>query len=612
MKRKYLLLCLYIVLFILLNNKLSYSQVGIGATQFTPDASSMLEIKAANKGLLIPRVSLTSINDVTTIPSPATSLIVYNTNASMTGGSVGFYYYNGTIWVMLGSGSLTNSHIFVGNASNAATDVAMTGDVTIDNTGATTVSKINNTSLAGLATGLLKNTTGTGIPSIAIAGTDFMEPSSSFNLGTTSIPLNRVSAPQSLTGITSIDGSAAKWSTARSLAGNSVDGSSDVAFVNNFIVQGTSDAGLSGAQFLGSLSNGLLKNTTTTGVLSIATEGIDYEYPLTFSNGLTRSTNAITWGGTLTGATSIDNSTYALTLGGSSATGTITLGSSIGTGQTVNIGSGNTTGTDIINIGTGTATTAKNVNIQTTAPGTTTIGNTNGTTALNLKAGTGNLTVTTPTSVFQTNTATDDQIQLTPSTGGAAKYAGTVTSNDLTAARTWTFPDAAGTIPLILNKNVNQVTVNSSNAETAVYTYTVPAGILGTTGGVRITLYGTYLNSSGAASSLTVRVRYGGIAGTIVAQTGAFSNANSAAIKSACIEAVINNLTVNSQTSILNTFISTTTSPPAGTNTFTITSRTTAAAATGASFDLVVTVQHSVNNANTTFTKEIAILELLP
>jgi len=37
------------------------------------------------------------------------------------------------------SSELTDSHIFVGNTSNKATDVEMTGDVTIDNTGATTL-----------------------------------------------------------------------------------------------------------------------------------------------------------------------------------------------------------------------------------------------------------------------------------------------------------------------------------------------------------------------------------------------------------------------------------------------------------------------------------------
>ena len=64
-----------------------------------------------------------------------------------------------------------------------------------------------------------------------------------------------------------------KWSTARNLAGNSVDGSANVNFSNKFIVQGTADAGLSAAQFLGALGTGIVKNTTTTGVLSIAVAG---------------------------------------------------------------------------------------------------------------------------------------------------------------------------------------------------------------------------------------------------------------------------------------------------------------------------------------------------
>lgn len=65
-------------------------------------------------------------------------------------------------------------------------------------------------------------------------------------------------------------GTASKWTTARNLAGNSVDGSANVPFANKFVVQGTTDIGLSGAQFLGALGTGLVKNTTTTGVLSIA------------------------------------------------------------------------------------------------------------------------------------------------------------------------------------------------------------------------------------------------------------------------------------------------------------------------------------------------------
>jgi hypothetical protein len=74
-------------------------------------------------------------------------------------------------------------------------------------------------------------------------------------------------------------GSAAKWTTARNLAGNSVDGSATVAFANKFVVQGTTDTGLSSAQFLGALGTGLVKNTTTTGVLTIGAAGTDYVAP---------------------------------------------------------------------------------------------------------------------------------------------------------------------------------------------------------------------------------------------------------------------------------------------------------------------------------------------
>lgn len=51
--------------------------VGIGTT--TPDTSAVLDISSTNKGMLIPRVALTSTTDNTTVSSPATGLMVYNT-----------------------------------------------------------------------------------------------------------------------------------------------------------------------------------------------------------------------------------------------------------------------------------------------------------------------------------------------------------------------------------------------------------------------------------------------------------------------------------------------------------------------------------------------------
>jgi BclB C-terminal domain-containing protein len=83
----------------------SFAQnVGINADGSLPNSSAMLDVKSANKGLLIPRVALTGTGDVTTIPSPATSLMVYNTASAGTGSTAvvaGYYYWNGTAWVRI-------------------------------------------------------------------------------------------------------------------------------------------------------------------------------------------------------------------------------------------------------------------------------------------------------------------------------------------------------------------------------------------------------------------------------------------------------------------------------------------------------------------------------
>ena len=78
-----------------------FSQVGIGTT--SPNASSSLDISSSTSGVLIPRVSLVDISNGTTpVTSPATSLLVYNTNPVITGGNgVGYYYWNGSIWTKL-------------------------------------------------------------------------------------------------------------------------------------------------------------------------------------------------------------------------------------------------------------------------------------------------------------------------------------------------------------------------------------------------------------------------------------------------------------------------------------------------------------------------------
>jgi len=99
-------------LLLIYNSLLVAQSVGIGTS--TPHASSQLEVVSTNKGLLMPRMTLAQRN---VIPSPATGLIVYQTD-----NTPGFYYYNGSTWLQLSTGAATNywslngsNHIFNNN-----------------------------------------------------------------------------------------------------------------------------------------------------------------------------------------------------------------------------------------------------------------------------------------------------------------------------------------------------------------------------------------------------------------------------------------------------------------------------------------------------------------
>ena len=73
-----------------------FLQVAIGSQN--PHATAELDMSQSKKGFIAPRIPLTSRNDVTTIVSPATGLIVYNTTNEATNQLVpGYYYFNGQI-----------------------------------------------------------------------------------------------------------------------------------------------------------------------------------------------------------------------------------------------------------------------------------------------------------------------------------------------------------------------------------------------------------------------------------------------------------------------------------------------------------------------------------
>ncbi|MBL0146117.1 MAG: hypothetical protein IPP48_10395 [Chitinophagaceae bacterium] len=55
------------------------------------NTSALLDVKSINKGVLIPRMSRTQRDAIT---SPATGMMIFQNAPD----SIGLYYYNGTVW----------------------------------------------------------------------------------------------------------------------------------------------------------------------------------------------------------------------------------------------------------------------------------------------------------------------------------------------------------------------------------------------------------------------------------------------------------------------------------------------------------------------------------
>lgn len=96
------------VVLILLVGFAKAQSVGIGTS--TPDASAKLEIEDTQRGVLIPKVSLTNVNTFGLAGNTQTEgILLFNTNASLPGGNgKGFYYWNGSMWIPFKSSNNDN------------------------------------------------------------------------------------------------------------------------------------------------------------------------------------------------------------------------------------------------------------------------------------------------------------------------------------------------------------------------------------------------------------------------------------------------------------------------------------------------------------------------
>lgn len=78
---------------------LSHAQAQIGIQTDNPHSSAALEISSTDKGLLIPRVTLSSsLSSPSPVTSPAVGLLIYNSGANQ---DEGFYFWTGAQWKQL-------------------------------------------------------------------------------------------------------------------------------------------------------------------------------------------------------------------------------------------------------------------------------------------------------------------------------------------------------------------------------------------------------------------------------------------------------------------------------------------------------------------------------
>ncbi|MEX6685853.1 hypothetical protein QTN47_00015 [Danxiaibacter flavus] len=172
-----------ILLILGLNSNTLHAQVGMMTN--SPSKSAALDLSKSNKGLLIPKISLQNTSDVSAINgnNPASFLLVYNTNETITGAGaagVGFYYWESGLWKKLITYSNVNDstwHLQGNTGTNTQNFLGASN-------GSDLVVKTNNTEKFRIASDG-KVGIGTGTPQYNLEVTGDTRITSDFYLGTT-------------------------------------------------------------------------------------------------------------------------------------------------------------------------------------------------------------------------------------------------------------------------------------------------------------------------------------------------------------------------------------------------------------------------------------------
>jgi len=287
----------------------------VDATYITQTANGTLTAEQALSSLATGIVQVTTttgvLSSVTTSAGVSNLLsdetgtggvMMFNTSpavtTSLTTGSTSFDLLNTTATTLNFAGAATTLNLGAGGALTRTINLGTgTGADTINiGTGGTTADDIN---LGGLATSHVDIT---GVLNFAGGTTYYINNSGTANL-------NAGTFAGTLTANGTLDGNGIF-----TLGDNGDTGAIDTSSWD--ISSAGAASGFTGFSSSGNIdlsalnAGGLVKAAVTTGRLSIATVGTDYQAPLSFENGLTENSYTVKLGGTLTGTTTITQAAY--------------------------------------------------------------------------------------------------------------------------------------------------------------------------------------------------------------------------------------------------------------------------------------------------------------
>jgi hypothetical protein len=324
--------------------------VAINTDGTAADNSSILDIKSTNKGMLVPRMTQTQRDAIT---SPATGLFIYQTDAT-----AGFYYWNGTVWTAIAPPAGWG---FSGNAIASGNFIGTTNDFDV-------VFKRNS-----IASGII----GTTNTAFGLSALSSNTSGANTAIGVDALKLNTTGNTNTAVGYQALNaniGGSANTALGYGALGANTTGNANIAIGNSLIANtgGTSNI---------SIGNSLNTNTTGNANIAIGTgalnanisansmiaigDGALSKFTTGFSNiaiggsalqNLTNGSNNIAFGTNtlLTNATGSQNTAIGITADVSS--GALSNATAIGFGAIVNasnkvrIGNDAVTATDIAGV----------------------------------------------------------------------------------------------------------------------------------------------------------------------------------------------------------------------------------------------------------------------